>query len=165
MPGISPLVIVLAITLLISPFVIALSIRKDKKTKQNLRLVWIGLLTVQVILGIFNWESFSGSGRSGFELAISYPSSLLGLIFIAPVVQIIFLLLNKMPAVVVVLNFLSSVIIFSGLIRLSSILGEQIVSLGSIGAVFTILIGNIIGLIFINKDPKLLSKYFFLKSS
>jgi len=45
------------------------------------------------------------------------------------------------------------------MIRLSSFLGFQAVSLASIGTVFLVLIGNVLGLAFINKDKNLLKKY------
>lgn len=46
------------------------------------------------------------------------------------------------------------------MIKLSNILGFQAVSFASIVAVFLVLLGNIIGLTFINKDKNLLKKYF-----
>lgn len=157
MPGMSPLVIVLAITLLISPFVITLSVRQDKKIKRNLRLVWITLLTLQIILGIFNWESFSGPGRSGFELALIFPKSYLWLFFTISLIQFILLTIKKpvLDMVSMILNFINTVVFFAVMIIISDFLGKQIVSIASISTVFIVLIGNVAGLMLINKDRRL----------
>ena len=154
---------VLVVTILISPFVLILATKQDKKTKYNLRLSWIILLAFQLFLGFLNWENFK-VGRSGIELSLAYPNSLLGLFFVISTLQILLLLADKFfNTLVVILNFANTILIFTGMIRLSSILGYQAVSFASIGAVFLVLIGNIIGLAFINKDKNLLKKYPFLK--
>lgn len=155
----NPLVLVLAITILISPFFIAIAARQDKKIKHKLKTAWIFLLASQLLLGFFNWERFSGPGRSGFELALIFPGSiLLSLFFLISVSQIILLLSKKTAFLSVWLNFLNTIIFFLAMTRISNILGVQIVSLASITVVFSVLIGNVAGLLFINKDPRLLSK-------
>lgn len=157
----NPLILVAILTIAFSPFVLKLASNQGKKTKQNLRSIFIFILSAQIILGFLNWETFKGTGRSGFDLSLAYPGSMLGLFFILSVAQIILLLVSKtFNVLVVVLNFISSVTIFMGMIRLSSILSFQAVSLSSIGAVFLVLTGNVVGLTFINKDSNLLKKYF-----
>lgn len=152
-------VIILAVVLLISPFVLKIASSQKKNDKQQLKFILLFLLSAQILLGFLNWENFS-SGRSGFELALSYPNSLLGLFFIISLLQIIFLIINKsLNSLAVILNFLNSILIFVGMIKLSNLLGFQAVSFASIGAVFLALTGNVIGLAFINKDKNLLKKY------
>lgn len=155
----NPLIIVAILTLLLSPFILAIASNQNKEIKKNLKLAFIFILFAQVLLGFLNWENNS-LGRSGFELSLTYPNSFLGLFFIMPLTQIILLLLNKsFNTLIVVLNFINSVLIFITMIRLSNILGFQAVSFASIGAVFLVLFGNVIGLNFINKDRNLLKKY------
>lgn len=154
---------ILAIVLILSPFVLALAVKQDKQFKQNLKYISLTILSSQLILGLLNWENLA-SGRSGYELSLTYPNSLLGLFFIISILQIFLLATNKLyNTAVVILNFINSVLIFVGLIRLSSLLGFQAVSFASIGAVFLVLIGNVVALVFANKDKKLLNKYPFLR--
>lgn len=151
--------------LLISPFVLRLASSQDKKSKTKVRTIFLAVLVLQIILGFFNWEKFGMSGRSGLDLATSYPGSLLWLFFVISAIQILLLLLNTRftNLYAAILNFVNTVILFTGLIRLSNILGFQAVSFTSIGAVFLVLFGNITGLAFINKDKNLLAKYLNLK--
>lgn len=152
--------LILAAVLLISPFVLHLAASQNKKTKQNLKILFLGLLSLQILSGFLNWENFAVSGRSGFELAQLYPGSLLGLFFIVSLLQMIFLILNQsLNTAVVVLNFINSVLIFAGMIRVSNILGYQAVSFTSITTVFLVLIGNVVALAFINKDKNIFKKY------
>lgn len=152
---------ILAAVLLISPFVLRLASKQDKKSKTKAKTIFLSILSFQIILGFFNWENFT-SGRSGFELSLAYPFSLLGLFFIISTVQILALLTYKsFNTLVVILNFINTVLIFAGMIRLSSILGFQAVSFASIGSVFLVLFGNVLGLVWINKDNNLLKKYPF----
>lgn len=151
--------LILAFVLIISPFVLKLASNQKKETKQQLKLVFLILLSAQILLGFLNWESFS-IGRTGFELSVSHPNSLLGVFFIISGFQILLLIFKMFSTLVVVLNFINTVLIFIGLIRLSDILGFQAVSFASVGAVFIVLTGNIISLVFINKDQNLLKKYF-----
>ena len=152
---------ILAAVLLISPFVIGLAMRQDKKTKQNLKSAFLAFLFLQLILGFFNWEAFSGVGRSGYDLATQYPGSFLWLFFLITSVQIILLLIPKRVAYVsaVVLNFVNTVIFFASVILVSGLVGRQIVSYFNIAAVFVVLIGNVIGLAFLNEDKNLMAKF------
>lgn len=153
--------IILVAVLAISPFVLKLASSQKKETKRQLKFILLGLLSAQILLGFLNWENFT-SGRSGFELSLTYLNSFIIFFFIISLLQIIFLMIDKsFYKFVVILNFVNTILIFIGMIRLSSILGFQLVSLASIGAVFLLLIGNVAGLAFINKDKTLLKKYPF----
>lgn len=149
--------------LLISPFVLRLASSQDKKSKARARTIFLLMLILQLISGFFNWEKFGVSGRSGFTLATSYPGSLLWLFFVISAIQILLVLLNTRftNLYAAILNFVNTVILFTGLIRVSHDLGFQAVSIASIGAVFLVLFGNIAGLAFINKDKNLLARYPF----
>lgn len=151
--------LILLVVILISPFVLRLASRQDKKTKSKSKTIFLTILILQIILGFFNWENFS-IGRSGFELSLAYPNSLLGLFFIISALQILALLTSSFNTQVVTLNLINTVLIFISMVKLSNILGVQIVSLSSIGAVFLVLFGNVSGLIWINKDTDILAKYF-----
>ncbi|MDP3973762.1 MAG: hypothetical protein Q8P92_02930 [Candidatus Daviesbacteria bacterium] len=156
-------VIILAAVLVISPFVLRIASSQKKETKQQLKFIFLFILSAQILLGFLNWEKFS-SGMSGLELSFAYPTSFLGLFFIISTLQILLLLFSKsFNTLVVILNFINSVLIFFGMIRLSNILGFQAVSLSSIAAVFLVLLGNIIALAYINKDKNLLAKYPYFK--
>lgn len=154
-----PYLIIIVVVLIISPFILRLAQSQKKEIKRKLKLVLLILLITQIILGFLNWENFT-SGRSGFELSLIFLNSLLGLFFVISILQIFLLTFSKsFNVLIILLNFINSFLIFIGMIRLSSILGFQAVSFASIGAVFLVLIGNIIGLSFINKDKHLLRKY------
>ena len=147
--------------LVISPFVLRLASKQDKKSKTKAKTIFLSILILQLILGFLNWENFE-IGRSGVSLAISYPGSLLWLFFVISAVQILLVSLNTKftNLYAVILNFINTVALFAGLIRVSQILGFQAVSFASIATVFLVLIGNISGLVYINKDRNLLTKYF-----
>ncbi|MCL4365891.1 hypothetical protein M1437_01560 [Patescibacteria group bacterium] len=151
-------IIILAV-LIISPFVISVASKQDKKSKSKLKSYFIGILTFQLLMGFLGWENFSFSGKNGIELALAYPSSLLAVYFLVISIQIIFMVIQKFPSLVIILNFINTVILFAGLIRISNAAGFQLVSLANIASVFAVLIGNVIGLIWINKDKNLLKKY------
>lgn len=149
--------IILVFVLLLSPFVLKLASKQDKKSKSRAKSIFLSILILQLILGFFNWEEFHAFGRSGYELSFAYPASFLALFFIISALQILTLLTYKsFNTLIVVLNFINTVLIFAALIKLSLILGFQAVSFASIGAVFLVLSGNVLGLIWINKDKNLL---------
>lgn len=155
-----PYLIIIVVVLITSPFILKLAQSQKKEAKRNLKNIFLFVLTTQVILVFFNWENFQGTGRSGFDLSLTYPDSFLGLFFIISLLQITLLLLNKpFNTAVTVLNFINSALIFAGMIRISSFLGYQAISFASVGAVFLVLVGNVIALVFINKDKNLLKKY------
>lgn len=155
-----PYLIITITVLLVSPFILRLAQSQKKQVKRNLRGFLLLILALQIGSGIMNWENFT-AGRSGFELSLAYPDSFLGLFFIISLLQIILLLLNKsFNTAFTLLNFINSVLIFIGMIRLSNILGFQAVSFASVGTAFLVLLGNVVALAFINKDKNLLKKYF-----
>jgi len=131
--------------------------KQDKKTKTDPKNVFLFLLVAQIILGFGNWESLTGAGRNGWQLAADFPSSFLWLFFGITAIQIILLLQSFFAAqtLVVFLNFLNTVAFFIAISRLSWALNFQAVSLASIAAIFTALIGNVIGLVLINKEGRL----------
>ncbi|MBI2019045.1 hypothetical protein HYS95_00055 [Candidatus Daviesbacteria bacterium] len=153
--------IILAGILILSPLIITLASSQNKKVKSRLRLIFLSLLSLQIILGFFNWETFLKGTRTGFELALNYPSSFLEIFFIVSLIQIILLSLTKrsLDVITVVLNFINTVLLFSGMIRVSNMTGVQAFSFASLAVIFAVLIGNVIGLMFINKDKNLMAKY------
>ena len=146
--------IILLVVLIISPIVFKLANKQDNKTKRNLKIGFLLLLVLELISGFFDWETFSGTGRGGFSLALTYPTSFLGLFFVIILAQIPLLFVSNRITnnVVVALNFVNTVVFFLGLILVSRIIGNQVVSLWSIGAIFAVLIGNVVGLVWLNKD-------------
>ncbi len=153
----SPLALVLIVTIAVSPFILQLASRQNKKTKQKLRQIFLLLLIFQLILGFLGWESLPFSGTTGFELALSYPNAFLWLFFTVSIVQIALIASNKRSAHVaaVSLNFLNTFIIFASLIIISKIIEKQIVSLASISAVFLNLTANVVSLALVNKDKNI----------
>lgn len=136
----NPLILVGILTILLAPFILKLASNQSKKNKQNLKSLFIFILFTQIILGFFV--------DVNFFLVISF-------------LQIILLIINKsFNILVVILNFINSVVIFMEMINMSNKVGYQIFSIPAIGAVFLVLIGNVLGLVFINKDKNLLKKYF-----
>jgi len=150
--------VILVGVLVLSPLAIVIAARTDKKTKRILRVCLLALFAVQIVSGLFNWESFSTVGRSGIALAITYPSSLLGLFFIISFVQAgLLLLLRKHWALVTVavLNFVNTVVFFVGGISLEKIQGLEVFSYFSLAAIFAVLIGNVVSLLLVNRDKNL----------
>lgn len=142
-------ILIMVFVLILSPFVLKIALSQKKETKKQLRNILLFILFVQVILGFLNWKSFGTVG--------------LGLFLIISVCQLLMLILNKYSKLIVSLNFINSVLIFVAMIKLSNQLGYQVTSFESIGSVFLVLFGNVVGLAFINKDKNLLAKYPFLK--
>lgn len=144
-------VIILAAVLIISPFVLKLATKQDKKNKQSLKSFFILIILAQILLGFLG----------GFKFALDYPQSFLGFFFIISATQLVLLVFSKkLYTLAVVLNFINTIIFFMGMIRLGQITGIQDTSIASISTAFIVLIGNVIGLVFINKDKNLLKKYF-----
>ena len=142
-------ILIMVFVLILSPFVLKIALSQKKETKKQLINNLLFILFVQVILCFLNWKSFGTVG--------------LGLFLIISVCQLLMLILNKYSKLIVSLNFINSVLIFVAMIKLSNQLGYQVTSFESIGSVFLVLFGNVVGLAFINKDKNLLAKYPFLK--
>ena len=142
----NPLILVAILTILFSPFILKLASNQNKKVKSNLRTAFLLILILQIILGFLNWENFS------------FSNTFLALFFFISILQVFLLLINKpFNTAVVILNFINTILIFVGMIEVSRILGFQIFNLPSISSVFLVLLGNVIGLTFINKQSLKLS--------
>lgn len=146
--------IILLLVFSISPFVLILASKQDSKTKRGLKIGFFVLLLLEVISGFLNWESFSTTGRSGFALSLAYPTSFLGLFFAIALIQMVLLFVPKRNYQLgaVTLNFINTVVFFVGVILASGVVGKQIISFWNIGAIFAVLVGNVVGLVWINKD-------------
>lgn len=131
--------IILAVVLILSPFVLKIASSQKKETKQQLKLAYLFILSAQIFLG------FLGGVRVWLFLGIT-------------LIQILFVL-NRQFTLAVILNFINTIVFFGSMIRLGQITGIQDSSFSSIATAFLVLIGNVIGLIFINKDKNLLKKY------
>ena len=153
----SPIILVLIVTLAVSPFILQLAARQNPKTKQKLRQIFLLLLILQLFLGLLGWEILPFSGITGFELALTYPNTFLWLFFIITIAQITLLISDRRRAHIAAafLNFLNTLIIFASLIIISKILARQIVSLASISTVFLNLTANVVSLALVNKDKNL----------
>lgn len=153
-------IIILIAVLGLSPFVLRIASSQEKETKQQLKLIFLLMLLAQIFLGFLNWTPAIGK-ISGFSLAIAYPISLLWTFFAISLIQILLIIMNtKLNILIVVLNFINSILIFISLNLTSRILGFQAFSVPAVAGVFLVLFGNIVGLVFINKDKNLLRKYF-----
>ena len=149
--------IIIVGVLILSPLALVIAARTDKKTKLILRFFLLALLAIQLASGFFNWESSSDVDRSGIALAAAYPSSLLGLFFIISLVQAGLLLLRKHWALVTtaVLNFVNTVVFFIGVVSLEKIRGIEVFSYFALGAIFAVLVGNVVALLLVNRDKNL----------
>ena len=155
------LIIVLAAVIIITPFALRIASKQDKDAKNKLRAVFQVLLLGELLSGFFNWETFTGAGRSGYALALAYPASLFWLFFALAAGQIILLISNKTAAraIAVILGFVNSVLFFVGTISVSNTSGRQAVGYAGVAAIFLVLIGNVVGLLLANKDKTLLAKW------
>lgn len=152
---------VLPAVLLTAPLILRLAAKQDKKTKRSLRQIYTLILISQLLVGFLGWESAPLAGRSGFALAYERPASFLWLVFLIVIVQIVLLTQRRGSAalIVVILSFANSFVIFASMIAVSAAIGRQIFSLASLGETFLILTGNVAGLLLVNRDANLLSKY------
>lgn len=157
----NPYLLVIIAVCLISPFVLSIAANQNNKYKAQLKNIILLFLVLQLVLGMFNWENFNQEGRSGYQLALGFPDSLLGLFFAVSLLQLSLLTFNRyqLSLYATILNFLNTFLIFISMIRLGNLLGFQAVSFASIATVFLVLIGNVIALAFINRDKNILKKY------
>ena len=126
--------LILIAVLIISPFALTLAEKQDKKTKSRLKYIFLFLLIAQIILASFNWQML--------------------LLFLAISLLQFFLLLKKPSPAVVILNFINTFVLFITMARLSRPVGN-LANLAAIAAAFLVLIGNVTGLLLINKDKNL----------
>lgn len=133
----TPYTLILIATLIISPFAIGLAQKQNKRTKSRLKNIFLLLLVAQITLGMLNWKTLS-------------------LFLIISLVQI-FLLTRKTPAQtpVVLLNFINIFVFWAIMIRLGQRPISDPINLAGIAIAFIILIGNIVGLLLINREKGL----------
>ena len=133
----TPYALILAAILIVSPFALKLAEKQDKKTKSNLRRTLLLLLVGQVLLGLVSWKA-------------------LLLFLIISLIQI-FLLTRKTPAQTpaVILNFINTFVFFMTMIRLDQKQIGDPANLAGIATAFVVLVGNVVGLLLINKEKKL----------
>lgn len=132
-----PYTLILLATAAISPLALILAQKQDQKTKSLLKSTFIFLLLSQIIFSLADWKA----------LAIFLAITLIQLV-----------LLFKKPSTapfVVLLNFINTGLFFLIMINTEKTLGPQPVNLAAIAAVFALLINNVIGLLFINREKHL----------
>ncbi|MBI2310346.1 hypothetical protein HYU90_00765 [Candidatus Collierbacteria bacterium] len=130
----TPYTLILVVTLIISPFAIILAQKQDKRTKSRLRSTLLLLLIGQTLLGLLNWKTL--------------------LLFLAISLLQIFLLTKKTRAETptVFLNFINTFVFWAIMIRLDQKPISDPANLAGIAIAFIVLIGNLVGLLLINKD-------------
>lgn len=129
--------LILATVLIVSPFAFKIAEKQDKKTKSRLKHILLFLLVSQILLGLISWK-------------ILLP-------FLAISLVQIFLLTKKNPAKTptAVLNFINTFVFFFIMIRLDQREISDSTNLAAIAIAFIILIGNVVSLLFINKEKRL----------
>lgn len=137
----SPYLLVLIATLVLSPFVVNLAQKQDKKTKSNLKLIFLVLLVSQILLGLLNYQA-------------------LWLFLTISLLQILILTNKSSKTPVVFLNLANTIIFFLIMIRLDQKPISDPANLTGIAIAFIVLTGNVIGLLLINKEKVLKLKPF-----
>lgn len=134
----TPYTLILIATLIISPLAVTLAQKQDKKTKSRLKNIFLLILISQLILGLPSWKALS-------------------LFLIISLAQI-FLLIRKTPpqAPVVLLNFINTFVFWATMIRLEQKPINNSPNLIGIAIAFIVLTGNLIGLLLINRDKRLM---------
>lgn len=153
--------IILPALILLGGLVIGLAARQDKKAKDRFRQIFLALVLGTLVSGFFDWETFTGQGRSGFALSWQYLQSFLLIFFFVAFLQFVLLLLRRYFAdvIAIVLSVVNTVMFFVSLMRLAGTLGFQPFSYANVVALFAVLIGNVVGLMLVNKDKNLLAKF------
>ena len=135
----APYALIVIAVLSVFPFAIRLAEKQDKKTKSHLKNILLLLLLGEIILATPNWQ-------------------LLYLFLAISLLQFI-LLLKKPSRLVVFLNFINTFILFITMARLSQPIGN-LTNLLAIATAFLVLVGNVIGLLLINNEKRLILKPF-----
>ena len=153
--------LILPVIVLISPIILSLAARQEKKVKQKLRYIFQISLVIIAGLAFLNWETQSPGGRNAFALASDFKSIFLWLFLGITFGQIIILHLKtyKFDVLATIGNVFATFIFFASAITISNALGQSLVSPAIITVAMTVLINNVIGLVLVNKDPNLLSKF------
>lgn len=134
----NPYTLILAAILIISPFAIGLAQKQDKGTKSRLKNIFLLILVSQLILGLLSWKALS-------------------LFLLISLIQI-FLLTRKIShqTPVVLLSFINTLVFWTTMIRLDQNQISNSTNLVGIAIAFIILLGNVIGLLLINRDKRLM---------
>ena len=153
--------LILPVIVLISPIILSLAARQEKKVKQKLRYIFQISLVIIAGLAFLNWETQNPGGRNAFALASDFKSIFLWLFLGITFSQIIILHLKtyKFDVLATIGNVFATFIFFASAITISNALGQSLVSPAIITVAMTVLINNVIGLVLVNKDPNLLSKF------
>ena len=153
--------LILPVIVLISPIILSLAARQEKKVKQKLRYIFQISLVIILGLAFLNWETQNPGGRNAFALASDFKSIFLWLFLEITFGQIIILHLKtyKFDVLATIGNVFATFIFFASAITISNALGQSLVSPAIITVAMTVLINNVIGLVLVNKDPNLLSKF------
>lgn len=127
-------ILILIATITISPFVIILAQKQDKKTKSRLKNIFLLVLVAQIILSLLNWRPLS-------------------LFLFISLIQILLLTRKTQAQIpVVLLNFINTFVFWAIMIRLDQKSISDPSNLAGIAIAFIVLIGNLIGLLLINKE-------------
>ena len=153
--------LILPVIVLISPIILSLAARQEKKVKQKLRYIFQISLVIIAGLAFLNWETQSPGGRNAFALASDFKSIFLWLFLEITFGQIIILHLKtyKFDVLAMVGNVFATFLFFATAITISNAIGQSLVSPAVITTALTVLANNVIGLVLVNKDPNLLSKF------
>ena len=152
--------LVLPVTVLISPIILSLASKQEAETKQKLRYVFQISLAIIIALAFLNWETQNPGGRNAFALSSDFKSVFLWLFIAVTFGQLILLQLKnyKYDLGTAIANIFATFLFFASAISISNA-GQSLVSPAVITTALTVLVNNVIGLVLVNKDPNLLSKF------
>ena len=153
--------LVLPVTILISPIILSLASKQESKVKQKLRYVFQISLVIIIALAFFNWETQMSGGRNAYLLALDFKSIFLWLFIAVTFGQLILLQFKnyKFDLLTAIANIFATFLFFASAISISNTIGQSLVSPAIITVAMTALINNVLGLVLINKDPTLLAKF------
>src|SRR3989344_869055 len=153
--------LILPVIVLISPIILSLAARQEKKVKQKLRYIFQISLVIIAGLAFLNWETQEPGGRNAFALSSDFQSIFFWLFLGITFGQIIILHLKtyKFDVLATIGNVFATFLFFASAISISNAIGQSLVSAAVITTALTVLVNNVIGLVLVNKDPNLLSKF------
>ena len=153
--------LILPVTILISPIILSLASKQESKVKQKLRYVFQISLVIIIALAFFNWETQGPGGRNAYLLASDFKSVFLWLFIAVTFVQLILLQFRKykFDLATTIANLVATFLFFASAITISNTIGKSLVSPAIITTAMTVLINNVLGLTLINKDPNLITNF------
>ena len=153
--------LILPVTVLISPIILSLASKQEAETKQKLRYVFQISLAIIIALAFLNWETQNPGGRNAFALSSDFKSVFLWLFIAVTFGQLILLQLKnyKYDLGTAIANIFATFLFFASAISISNAIGQSLVSPAIITTALTVLVNNVLGLSLINKNPNLLSKF------